>query len=271
MTAVRAPLGAQGTRQGRVMMARTKYYGPRSLVSVEEVLRIRRRLANSSLGRRDFGATEPTNLNNLHSGVERQNTSFGDDFKYQRPQELAATLFYGIAMNHAFENGNKRTALVASLVSLDKNGLDLCDTTQDDLYDMATSLVAGRLPLVGSTERSPDAEVSSLASWFRSRVRRQQAAGDRPVQFKELKAILSAQGCTFQSPNKNFIRISLDGYSVKTGYPRSDFTVGVNEVKRIREALGLWNISSSDFYDLERRVEDFVVQHQQVLSRLADT
>jgi death-on-curing family protein len=251
-------------------MARTKYWGPRATLSLDEVLRIRRQLARSQLGRRDFGAMEPINPNNLASAVARQDTGFGDNYKYQRPHEVAATLFYGIAMNHAFENGNKRTALVSALVSLDRNMLDLCDTSQQDLYEMATTLAAGELPLVGNMTRSADAEVTALASWFRARVRKQQVSGDRAVQFKELHEILAAQRCVFEDPTKNFIRISLGGRTVKTGYPRADFTVGVGEVKRIREALGLAQMWSSDFYDLERRVDDFVVEHQDVLWRLAN-
>ncbi len=35
---------------------------------------------------------------------------------------LATTLLYGVAKNHAFEQGNKRTATVAALVFLEVNG-----------------------------------------------------------------------------------------------------------------------------------------------------
>lgn len=39
--------------------------------------------------------------------------------------ELAATLCFKIAKNHAFFDGNKRTAVAAALVFLDLNGYDL--------------------------------------------------------------------------------------------------------------------------------------------------
>ncbi|HKY41528.1 MAG TPA: type II toxin-antitoxin system death-on-curing family toxin [Pyrinomonadaceae bacterium] len=44
---------------------------------------------------------------------------------------LAAAYAYGIARNHPFVDGNKRTALVAARTFLILNGVDL-DATQDD-------------------------------------------------------------------------------------------------------------------------------------------
>ena len=57
----------------------------------------------------------------LEPAVGRQHTGLGETLKYPRPIENAATLAYGICCHHAFHNGNKRTALVAMLVHLDRN------------------------------------------------------------------------------------------------------------------------------------------------------
>jgi len=151
-------------------MARTNYSGNRISLTLEEVLAIRKKLTESSLGSKDFGGELPLDDNKLSSAVERQNTGMTDARgvyrgKYERPHEKAATLFYGIAKNHAFENGNKRTALVCALVSLERNGFDLCNTTEEDLYQMATSVVAGTFPIGKGEERDSDSEVRSLSTW----------------------------------------------------------------------------------------------------------
>lgn len=71
---------------------------------------------------------------------------------------LAASYAYGIAKNHPFLDGNKRTALVVCRTSLRLNGWDL-DATQEDKYLTFLRLAEGRL-----TEEA-------LVEWLRGRCR----------------------------------------------------------------------------------------------------
>ena len=57
---------------------------------------------------------------------------------------LAASYAFGIARNHAFVDGNKRTALVVSLTFLDRNGWDIVASKQD-LYFTFLHLADGSL------------------------------------------------------------------------------------------------------------------------------
>lgn len=251
------------------MMARSTFTGDRVTLDYDEVMRIRTRLLTTHLGRRDFGVLEPLDPGALESAVARQNTGYGADFKYNRPHEIAASLFYGIAMNHAFENGNKRTALVSALVALKFNDVVLTDTTQDDLYDMATEVV-GHTFAIADDERTVDAEVSALAAWFRQRTVRPEHHGDRAIEFPELRKLLESQGCEFSSPRHNKITISRGARSVRAGYPREKHTVPVQEVKRIRRILGFDDLNSAEFYNLDVSVDQFVHDYSEVLERLAD-
>jgi death-on-curing protein len=70
---------------------------------------------------------------------------------------LAAAYAYGIARNHPFVDGNKRTAFVASVTFLLRNGLDI-DAAEPDAALTFVALASGRL-----TEEE-------LASWFRQRL-----------------------------------------------------------------------------------------------------
>lgn len=58
--------------------------------------------------------------NLLASALGRQATSFGVRMKYSSPIEICSTLFYGLVKNHAFSDGNKRTALLTLLYHLDR-------------------------------------------------------------------------------------------------------------------------------------------------------
>lgn len=70
---------------------------------------------------------------------------------------LAAAYAYGIARNHPFVDGNKRTALVAARTFLILNGVDL-EATQDDKVLSFLSLAEGAV------------SEEELADWIRKRI-----------------------------------------------------------------------------------------------------
>ncbi len=72
--------------------------------------------------------------------------------------ELAAAYLYGLAMNHGFIDGNKRTAWVTARVFLADNGCNLVFDPQDAVR-VVEDVAAGR---IGEPE---------LSSWFRLRLR----------------------------------------------------------------------------------------------------
>ena len=57
---------------------------------------------------------------------------------------LAAAYAFGIAKNHAFVDGNKRTAMLASFTFLETNGFEMT-ATQEDAYFVIYDLAAGKL------------------------------------------------------------------------------------------------------------------------------
>lgn len=71
--------------------------------------------------------------------------------------DLAAAYAYGIARNHPFVDGNKRTALVVSETFLLINGYELTASNAEVVVAFV-ALAAGEL------------DVSVLADWFRSHI-----------------------------------------------------------------------------------------------------
>ena len=82
-------------------------------------------------------------------------------FAYGEPRpdlaSLASAYAYGIARNHQFVDGNKRTALVAARTFLILNGVDL-DATQDDKVLTFLNLAEGAI------------SEEELADWIRKRI-----------------------------------------------------------------------------------------------------
>lgn len=244
-----------------------------SRLTEEEVLRIRLRLSTVDLARKStFGAPAPIFPDRLSMAVARQYTSNGQTYKYTRLHEIAATLFYGVAMSHAFENGNKRTAMMALFVVLDKNHHLLVDTSETELYEFAAQVADHKVKIPNNLERNSESEVLGVASWIRARIK-PPLVGDRHMHWSELRSHLKALGCTFDKPDRNFIKIHYGSHSAVTGYPKTDFEIAVNEIKAIRKKLQLdasHGVDASGFYDIDSRVSHFVEQHTELMRRLAD-
>lgn len=64
---------------------------------------------------------------------------------------LAASLAYGLARNHPFVDGNKRTAHVCYRVFLALNGLEL-EASEEEKYVQMVALAEGSLPEAGFAE-----------------------------------------------------------------------------------------------------------------------
>jgi death-on-curing protein len=83
-------------------------------------------------------------MNLLSSAVAMPAASFGGEYLHADPYEMAAAYAFHIAQNHPFLDGNKRTALAASLVFLEMNSISISDPA-GKLYDAMIALASGKL------------------------------------------------------------------------------------------------------------------------------
>lgn len=72
--------------------------------------------------------------------------------------ELAAAYLYGLAKNHAFVDGNKRIAIVATAVFLMDNGFEIV-TDDATLYTFVLAAAAGEIDEEGATRFLRDVSV----------------------------------------------------------------------------------------------------------------
>ena len=99
--------------------------------------------------RRHGGAQGLRDDNALESALARpeQKAHYGDPTVH----ELAAAYVFGIARNHAFVDGNKRTAIVAAATFLLLNGHELT-ANQGTLYEFTMGVAAGEIGEDGAAD-----------------------------------------------------------------------------------------------------------------------
>jgi death-on-curing family protein len=233
----------------------------------------------------------------LESAVARQHVEFGGVAKYTSATELAATATFGLCNNHPFHNGNKRTALVAMLVHLDKNGLTLAGCPQEDLFKMIIALADHRITEVAPKrvlkdvhKKKADLEVAALNAWIVERAKKPRR-GERQITYRELNRRLREFGYSLEDPaggkgnRRDVMRIETaksvlpwrgERQVMKrigtVGYHDEGSVVFVSEMKNIRELCNLREedgVDSDAFYGSAAIVDAFVNKYRSVLRRLA--
>lgn len=254
-------------------------------LTMEEVLGIHYRLVE------DFAKTPdpivPPGMRTkalLGSAVFRAQTSLKGTLKYPTVEMSAAALLHAIILDHPFHNGNKRTALVSTLVFLDENGL-FPDFDQDEVFKLVLNIAQHRI--VNPVYKNlTDLETLAIAKWLQKNCRILKQ-GDRSISFRNLRDILIAHGCEMQLTTGSHMHIKRTEtmrlmHIVKQRkvlqtqilYHGEGYDVSRSAIKKIRKDLHLddlhGGIDSDAFYHKERvRASDFIVRYRKTLRRLA--
>lgn len=214
----------------------------------------------------------------LNSAVFHGRTSYENNIKYPTIESAAAALMYAISHNHAFHNGNKRTAMVAMLVFLDKHHISLT-CNEDDLFKISLKLADHKL--VAPEYLYPDAEIFELSRWIHnnSKVFKK---GERPIKLKKLKQIFEHFDCiilesgkvqrtikgSFWTGEKILVSRRIVANTITDGQE-----VDKGLIKSIREDLQLNpdnSIDSDIFYEKsEFTISDFINKYKTLLRRLS--
>ncbi len=232
----------------------------------------------------------------LESAVNRQHTGLRDTLKYPEALGSAATLAFGICCDHPFVNGNKRTALVAMLVHLDKNHLCIRDTPEGDLYQLMIGIadhtiglrIDPRRPDKALRRRDPDEEVAAVREWLKRRVSSLNR-GERRITYRQLRQSLGRFDISLENPHSNtidivkiehvasgvFRRVRKQPKHVGTiGYRNEGTEVSFKDIKHARRVCKLTEedgVDSDAFYGGADSVDTFINKYRTLLRRLART
>ena len=217
------------------------------------------------------------NVGMLCSAVGRQKTSFGGKDKWTTPFEVMASLFFGLVMNHAFHDGNKRTALLVLLGQLYKNRrIPICN--QDEFESMTVAVAEGNLGRFRAEAWSgrsfvpaADAMVFGIADFLRRNTRKKNV-DYKPVPFFQFDAAIRRYGYRLGSPSDNFIdiiRIGEDGHGETTvlrriGFPGMKKVMAPGDIKECLKKLKLtpdngydWNVLFGESEPMFQLIHDF--------------
>lgn len=101
--------------------------------------------------------TQLRDVDLLESAIIRpQSSAFGED-AYPTMPDKAAALFHSLARNHAFVDGNKRTATVATIIFLEHNGYQMDWNNEEALQFIVMSATGGH-------------DVTQIAQWIRDHI-----------------------------------------------------------------------------------------------------
>lgn len=142
------------------------------------------------------------NLGVLESSVQRPFMSIGGSDAYIGIFNKGAALFHSLINNHCFHNGNKRTALLATLSFLGDNGYWVTIPTDDEMFEFTRQAAAHEL-----TETRIE-ELDYISKWFYSNSRRRKI-GENMLKFHELKDILSGFGFELGNDTNNSRAVEL--------------------------------------------------------------
>jgi death-on-curing family protein len=219
----------------------------------------------------------------LGSAVFRPKTALGNTFKYPSVEMSAAALLYAIINVHPFHNGNKRTALVSTLVFLDENGL-FPEFDQDEAFKLVLDIAQHRMTPPNQIN-SDDLETVAITEWLCKHCRILKR-GDHAIPFRKLHRILNGYGCKVESSSGSRVNIgrtknkSVWGLFKSTKVLNSQIMcksendeIGRDAIKKIRKDLyldDLHGIDSNAFYGKEpSKTSDFIAHYRKTLLRLA--
>lgn len=80
----------------------------------------------------------------LESALYQPQASFSGEFLHQTIYEQAAAYLFHLAKNHAFQDGNKRTAFAVMVTFLNKNDYELALSPQE-AYELTMQVVNDRV------------------------------------------------------------------------------------------------------------------------------
>ncbi len=80
----------------------------------------------------------------LDSALEQPKATFGEKYLHDSIMKMAAAYGYFLCKNHPFVDGNKRIALVAMDIFLQRNGFEIV-ANEKDTYNIIMELASGKL------------------------------------------------------------------------------------------------------------------------------
>ena len=221
----------------------------------------------------------------LASALCRQATSFGGRVKFTIDLDICATLFYGLAKNHAFLDGNKRVSLLILLYQLNLYGY-LPQASTKEFEKLVLAVAANELDVKYNNawkkfKKQSDKEVKTISYLLKRMVKKKDHSYHVSPTMKEFIAALEGANITTKLENgKIHLRREVKrpwpfkpetiNYSIGfAGWSRS---VGAKTAREVLQKLKLYEEypDYQDFLEGKEPMYQMVEQFEVPLRRLKD-
>lgn len=230
------------------------------------------------------------NYNLLSSAVARQSVGFAGSLKWKDSFSKVSTLAYGLDKNHAFQDGNKRTALLCMLLALHRNKRCLI-CKKKDLETLLVRIAANEMEKYKNFKKfkkhGEDATIVYMANFLRKNSRIIDN-NFRSMTYEEFNKKLKVYGVWLDKPVDSFIDVFQEVNenkffglikSKKTirklqiGFPGWKRQINPKAVKSVLKATNLTSENGIDmktFYEGAEPEYMLIEEYYEVLKRLKD-
>lgn len=221
----------------------------------------------------------PRDLNLLYSAVLRQHTEYDGYKKWTNLRDKIATLFFGIVKNHAFHDGNKRTAFLIVLDQIKSKLGRTLSVSKDKLELLTIRTAANELNLYEEYDAyrdSPDWQILIISRLLEKYTRKIHTKIPS-VTFRKLNYHLTRFGYSLENPDGNKIgvfRLSDHQRIASTGFPGWTRQVPKGDMIRILKASGLTQENDYDYqvlFEGADHLKSLIREFREPLLRLADS
>ncbi len=224
----------------------------------------------------------------LSSAVSRQCVAFGGKEKWNTPIQKIATLVFGLVKDHAFNDGNKRTALLSMLLALNKINRQ-ANCKKEVFETLLVRIAANKLSDYKEFKNfnGPDAEVEFIADFIRRKTRKTEVSF-HSLTYEEFDTKLRRYNVWLEDPSGNYINVYQTRPSKKTifkkqqsqndrilqiGFSGWKKQVNPKALKEVLKAAGLTAANGIDskvfYYDAEPEYK-LIDEYYPILKRLKD-
>lgn len=265
-----------------------KEYVPSGMITEIDVIRAHFLIADYFISEGEEVHYGIKNYNLLASAVDRQFVGFCGKDKWTDHYHKMATLYFGLNKDHAFEDGNKRVALLALLLYLDRVNLTIV-CPKKEFEELSVRVAANQLHLYKQFDKfskEDDAEVRFIA-WMIRRNTRQKDKRVYSITFAELDQRLRKYGywleydkgvadvCKYKKDSfMDYLRVKKKVVKViQIGYPGAKRQVNIKALKEVLKATKLdekHGVDSQVFFNGAIPEYKLIDEYRHPLRRLKD-
>lgn len=228
------------------------------------------------------------NYDLLSSATHRQVTNFGGIEKWETDFQKMATLLYGLVKNHAFHDGNKRTALLVLLLYMERCKLQL-RVEQKKLETLLIRIAANRLDEYTSFAKyiNNDEPIINFIADLIKKYTRSQNKRYYTITFAEFNHKLNRFNVRLCNPSGNYIDVhkiieekkmglftkQKDIRIKQIGFPGWKKQVNIKALKEVLKAAQLtaeYGVDSDVFFNGEEPIYALIHEYRGPLARLKD-